>query len=372
MFSDQFWNFRSDKLPVTSVYINRTDNPTTVSARLGELVRNLRDSEQPSDHAAAMSLRDDLDAISALKDRIETEHAAAVAIFSCSGESFFEYMPLADPARDVSVVGATPYYRPLRAARNSARSAVAIVDKRNASIYIMNGYGTNLELEINAAEESKANYGGWHGYAERKARSHAEKIAHQHFQETADALFTMHKETPIDHVIVGGHAQDIDEFVDTLHPYLRHVFSGSFVVDLHGLTPAIVTDHAMPIEDASRDASEEQAVSELLDTVGVGNPHALGLVDVIKAANVRAIEKLIVCGPFVKDGTVCDACGWLARVGATCAACDAPTRDVPDVVSEVIEATLAAGGSVQQVAVASQLDMHGIGAHLRFNVPESL
>lgn len=372
MFSDQFWNFRSDKFPVTSVFINRTDNPSTMGARLGELLRYLRDSETPSDHAAAMSLRHDLEAIAALKDRIEMEHAAAVAVFSCSGEGFFEYVPLGDSARDVSIVGATPYYRPLRAARNSARSAVAVVDQRNSSIYMMNGYGTNLELQITEEVEAKANYGGWHGYAERKARSHAEKIAHQHFQETADALFSMHKEKEIDHVIVGGHAQHIDEFVDTLHPYLRHVFAGSFVVDPHGLTPTMVTEHAMPLEDASRDASEERAIADLLDVVGVGGPHALGLVDAIKAANVRAIEKLIVCGPYVKDGTVCDACGWLDRSDDTCAACGETTRAVPDVVAEVIESTLASGGTVQQVAVASQLDMHGVGAVLRFKVPESL
>lgn len=372
MFSDQFWNFRSEKFPVTTVFINRTDNPATVGARLGELVRHLRDAETPSDRAAAMSLRDDLDAISALKDRIEAEPAQAVAVFSCSGEGFFEYVPLGDPARDVSIVGTTPYYRPLRAARNSARSVVAIVDKRNSSIYMMNGYGTNLELQITETEEAKANYGGWHGYAERKARSHAEKIAHQHFQETADALFSMHKEKAFDHVIVGGHAQDIDEFVDTLHPYLRHLFAGSFVVDHHGLTPTSVTEHAMPIEDASRDASEERAIVELLDAAGTDSPHALGLVDAIKAANVRAIEKLIVCGPYVKDGTVCDECGWMARSDATCAACGETTRAVPDIVAEVIESTLAAGGTIQQVAVASQLDVHGIGAILRFRAPDSL
>ena len=78
MFTDQFWNFRSDKFPVTSLYINRTDNPSSVGPRLGELLRDLRNNADGLDHAAAMSLREDLEAIAGLKDRIELEHAPAV------------------------------------------------------------------------------------------------------------------------------------------------------------------------------------------------------------------------------------------------------------------------------------------------------
>jgi len=372
MFTDQFWNFRSDKFPVTSVYINRTDNPASVGPRLGELLRDLRDGAVGLDHAAAMSLREDLEAIGGLKDRIELEHAAAVAVFACSGEGFLEYVPLGDAARDVSVLSSSPYFRPLRAARNSARSVVAVVDKRTSSIFVMNGYGTTLESKITEDENLKHNYGGWQGYAERRARSHADEQAHRHYQETADALFSLHKEKPIDHVIVGGHAQQIDEFVETLHPYLQHVYAGSFVVDPHTMTTSIVTELAMPIENASRDASEHRVVEDLLDAAGAGAPTALGLGDCIKAANVRAIDKLVVSGPFVVEGTICDACGWIARTSEPCAACGEAVRPVTDVVAEVIEAALSGGGTVTQVAVASRLDSHGLGASIRFPIPDSL
>ena len=43
--------------------------------------------------------------------------------------------------------------------------------------------------------------------------------------------------------------------------------------------------------------------------------------------------------------------------------------EVEDVVAAVMEATVAAGGRVFQIGVASPLDVEGIGALTRFSVP---
>jgi hypothetical protein len=41
---------------------------------------------------------------------------------------------------------------------------------------------------------------------------------------------------------------------------------------------------------------------------------------------------------------------------------------VDDVVSELMDAVVAAGGTVHQVAIPSQLDNHGVGALTRYPV----
>jgi hypothetical protein len=48
--------------------------------------------------------------------------------------------------------------------------------------------------------------------------------------------------------------------------------------------------------------------------------------------------------------------------------CGAPTFAVDDVVASVMDATVSAGGRVQQIDVASPLDVEGIGALTRFPV----
>ncbi len=138
----------------------------------------------------------------------------------------------APPRRDVAITGPTPYLRPLRAARDIARSAVTIVDRRTARIYMMNGQGTTLEQEIVESEELKSNYGGWHGYEERSARAHADRVASRHFRATAEALFEIHKDKPIKYLMVGGHREHADDFVNTLHPYLRNLHVGNFTSTL--------------------------------------------------------------------------------------------------------------------------------------------
>ena len=369
MFTDQFWTFSSPKFPVLSVYLNRTDNPASISPRLTDLLKPIRESASGLDHAAAMSLRDDIDAVLGLREKLELDPAPAAAIFACGGEGFFHHEQLSTSSRDVAMLGPSPYVRPLRASRDAARSAVAIVDRRTSRIFIMNGKGTTLEQEIVESEELKANYGGWHGYEERSARSHADRVASRHFRVTAEAIFNIHKEKPIDFLMVGGHQEHVDDFVSTLHPYLQHLHAGNFTVDPRTLTARTVTDLAAPLEKQARDAQESDLVTALLDRAGAGRPTAMGISDCIAAANVRAIDKLVVSGPFVKAGAVCDACGWLARDGAECVACGAPTRQTSDIVAELIEAALRDGGTVRQVMVASRLDAEGVGASLRFPVP---
>jgi peptide chain release factor subunit 1 len=66
---------------------------------------------------------------------------------------------------------------------------------------------------------------------------------------------------------------------------------------------------------------------------------------------------------------ICDNCGYLARDGQDCPVCGGRLFHIDDLVAALMEATVAAGGSVHQVSVASPLDREGVGALTRFPVP---
>jgi peptide chain release factor subunit 1 len=129
------------------------------------------------------------------------------------------------------------------------------------------------------------------------------------------------------------------------------------------------------VESLERKAINEREtgrVRDLLDTAGAGGAAVLGLSDVLKAANARAIDRLIVAGSYAKEGAVCDGCGWLSRNGSECPVCGSQTRRTDDVVDEIIEATIGESGDVLQVSIASPLDQQAIGAVLRFPLPDGM
>ena len=66
---------------------------------------------------------------------------------------------------------------------------------------------------------------------------------------------------------------------------------------------------------------------------------------------------------------MCSNCGSLGRTGTTCPVCGNTMFGVDDVVAAAMDATVAAGGRVFQISVASPLDVDGVGALTRFAVP---
>jgi hypothetical protein len=374
---DRIRQFANTHFPVLSVYVNRFGNPrerTSIGARLTELLRPIREVADGDDlsHEAAMSLRSDMNAVMALADRIDADPSPGVAVFSCHGAGWFEYLSLPRRVWDVARIDRRPYLRPLRAAETEFRSAAAIFEPRRSVVFVKQGEQFEEAGEVVEEAVRKSNYGGFGGYEERGVRSHADAVVQRHFKETADLVFRLHQRSGFDFVFLGGHHEAIEEAAKLLHPYVKDRLAGSFVIDTHTMTPALVRGQLEALERDAIAEREAGRVRSLLDTAGAGGSAVLGLSDVLKAANAKAIDRLIVSGSFAKEGAVCDGCGWLSRNGSECPVCGGMTRRTEDVVDEIIEATIGESGEVLQVSIASPLDQKAIGAVLRFPLPEGM
>ena len=374
---DRIRQFANTTYPVLSLYVNRRGNPrerTSTGAKLTELLRPIREMAEGGRlaHEAAMSLRSDIKAVQGLADRIDSDPAPAVAVFSCHGAGWFEYVALDRSVWDVAQVGNRPYLRPLRVAETQFRSAAVVFEPRRSIVFIKTGSDFREVGEIVEEAVRKSNYGGFSGYEERGVRSRADEVVQRHFRATADLVFRLYQEKGFDFLFLGGHQEAIDEGTKLLHPYLEPRVAGSFVVDTHTMTPALIREHVVGLEEAAVASVETLRVQELLDTVGAGGHAVLGIADVLAAANARAIDRLIVSGSFSKEGSVCESCGWLSRNGTSCPVCGSETRMTDDVVGEIIEATIDESGEVLQVSIASALDQKAIGAVLRFPLPEGM
>ncbi len=373
---DAIRHFDGGGLPVLSLYLRRgvdRRDARALPARLKDLlhpVRELADSGR-LERAASLSLRSDAEGILALSGELERATGRGIGIFSCSGRGFLERVVLPRPVRDRCVVDATPYVRPMMAVLDEYHRYCALVVERRRSVIFEFHLGELLEIEEHVEEGvRKRNFGGWHGYEEKHARGHAAWHAHRHYRETAKMAIDLLQRRSFDLLLVGGHEETVAEFLPFLHPYLRERLAGTFVIDLHTLTPAAVREQCSRLEQAWEREQERRLVAELLETAGAGGNAVLGLARTLDAANVAGIRLLLVHDGWSAPGFRCDACGWLGTGPPRCPGCSQPARETPDVVDELVEDAIDEGARIEHVGAQTELARHGVGALTRFPIPE--
>lgn len=350
--------------PVVSLYLNRADVPPRgVAASLEDLIKPHRELRF-DDRDAAMSLRRGLEWIAAQADRIEADPARSVALFACGAEDLFEYVSLPSKAWDVSVVDRRPYLRPFRYATTRYLSAAVVVEARRSVVFCG---GDDWEEYGEVVEEGvrKKNYGGFSGYAEHNVRQHAEEAWQKHLKETADLVFSLFQERNFDFLFVGGHKEQVDDFVEVLHPYVKERVAGEFIVDPRTMTSSEVRDTVRALEQQARRGRELDEVRGIYDTAASGGLAVVGLPASLAAANARAVERLVVVGTYLKPGTVCPSCGFLGLDDEVCPACGATMSESADVVNELAESVVEASGSFLQVVDDGS---EAIGATIRFPI----
>ncbi|MGH8874246.1 MAG: hypothetical protein ACRDVM_03205 [Acidimicrobiia bacterium] len=362
---EEIEGYHSPEGALLSVYVSPMPGRAS-SALLSDLLKPVRGRCDRLDRPAAMSLRRDLDRVHDLAPRLDTEKAPGVAVFACSAQSLFDYRQLPSSVWDHASVGPRPYLRPLRGIPDPMAVGVAVVDRRRARVYSKLGADLQELGPVSEADIGKTNYGGFHGYAEQRARSRAEEATARMLREAAELLFAHHREHPVRLLALGGHQETLDELRPHLHPYLRELATRTFVIDSRTMTPALVREAVDALECQERRQLEERLVGEVMSTAMADGVAVIGLGRVLQAANAKAIKRLVVAGRFAKDGIVCIACRRLGRSGDPCDLCGGHTWATEDVVAEAMEVAAADGSEVHQVSVASPLDAHGVAATLRF------
>lgn len=369
---------RSSDSPVLSVYLNRDGLPS--SPRLRELLKSAQAGLAELPRAHAMSLRADVEAVEAAAPKIDRIAAPAVGVIACQDEGWFEILSLPEPVWDVAMVASEPYVRPIRAVSEPGPVGVAVVERGRVWVFIVDDTGIEKIAEIeeqaqhpkNPDEGLKSNFGGWHGYSERRARGHAGAVWQRHFQDAARLLSDLDSRHHFGHLVLGGHTEQLDGFAALLHPSIRERLAGTFAADPRTLDRGQVRDHAGRLVAAKRKEDELDRIETLLAAAAAGPRAVLGVAKCLLAANLAAVDQLLVAGSYTKPGARCDDCGWLSRNDSQCAACDGPTTPIDDVVAAAIEKVVADGGRVDHVRVASRLDADGVGAKLRFSLPDGV
>lgn len=334
---------------------------------LSDLLKPVRQQAESQGGTIRKSVRADLDRIHDLADQLENDVAPAYAIFASDADGVFLLEPLTHSVPDVSCLGPRPYLRPLRAAPRPMRVGAIVGDRVMTRVFVGSD-GLVEELAVLDAEIGKPNFGGFGGYEEHNVRAHAEEETTRMWKEAGTRLMERHLDRPLDYLVVGGHDETVEDIGRTLHPYLAHLERATFPANPQTLTPASLRSQVAELEGEVRKRRQAAMADQLCNTARGGGLAVLGLAEALQACNALAVDSLVVAGSFTRPGVMCNQCGFLARSGDICPICSASLFPVEDVVAAAMDATVASGGTVHQIEVASPLDVEGVGAVTRFQV----
>lgn len=285
-----------------------------------------------------------------------------VAVFACASAGLFQALPLPGPLPDRAVLGIRPHIRPLLAAlQRYPAYRVAVVDRRHAWLFRIDGEQTQTVTAPVAASVHDTGFGGWYGLETYRVQQRAARLARRHYRDTAAMLEQAMGHGEPEPLVIGGHHESIQQLLASLTPALQERFAGSFAADTHTLTPARVRELAAPL--ASRWAGEraERIAGQVL-AMPPGGLAATGLGACLAAVNACAAEILVVPDDGLVPGYECGQGGALSIAAGGCPDQGKTALPVPDLIEEIVTRTLEDGGQVYPVRDG----LTRVAARLRF------
>ncbi len=285
-----------------------------------------------------------------------------VALFACAEEGLAEAFPLPCRLQERAVLAARPHVRPLLLAiQRFPAYRVAVVDRRHAWLFAVAGEHIAAAALPPAEGLRSHGFSGWYGLEAYRVNQRIIQLARHHYHDVAVILDRAERAGGPEPLVIGGHQDTIAQFRAVLPATLGVQVAGSFVADLHTLTPAKVRDHAgraighwVSLRDQRLAA---QVARQPPDGLAV-----CGLADCLTAASQHAIQLLLVPAGGLVPGYACQQCGALSRTPGGCPHPAAASLAVPDLIEEMAVGTLGDGGQAQTVPDPPA----GIAARLRF------
>lgn len=370
---DQLRTFDGREYPVLSLYVGLEpgrEARRSLAARLKDLLAPVRAHSESLPREQAKSLRSDIGSVLGMESRLGAESGHGLVVFASSGNDFLQYTTVPMLVRDRAVVGDAPYVRPLDAILEESRRYCAVVlDRRRTEIFQF--YMDDLEVweQRNEEELRKANYGGFAGYEERRVRTHAAEVANRHYRDAAGRLYELLRDPGFELLLIGGQQENVDGVIGALHPEVAATLAGTFTIDTHTSTPALVREQCRELARRHDAAEKHELVENIIDLAKGGGLALLGIDKALQAANFKAVDTLAIDTRFAVAGMRCSRCGWLAVEGEQCQACGGENRAVPDLVDAIAIAVRSAGGAVKHVLEESALSAYQVGAKVRFSYP---
>jgi peptide chain release factor subunit 1 len=345
----------TDQPAVVSVYLSvpvDVADHRGLPTRARELIKSAAHTE-PRAGGQLVNNADVEAIVDAVGQRSQEWLGRTVALFACSRLGLFEAVALPRSATELAVISDRPHVRPLLAAlqRHPAYRA-AIVDTKHAWILHISDDEIETVAERTGAGVRSPAFAGWYGLEGHRVQQRIMELSKQHFRDTISIL-ERQADSTVRPLVLGGHDNEISQFLGLLPRTVRQSVAGSFTVDLQTATPGRVRELASPVIASWTERSEAQLVQDTLDQPPAGAVRT-DLEGCVTASRARAIAQLMLPDDVLEPGFACSACGALSTRAADCDCTDPGDccHPVPDLLDELASHTLDGGGEVLAVRSA--------------------
>jgi hypothetical protein len=365
--ADKLRAYRATQSAVLSVYLPvpvDVAEHRSLPTRARDLLKRAAGGPRPGGGQVSEA---DLDwIIGALTERSHEWLGHTAALFACAEIGLAEALAIRGSRTGQAVVANRPHIRPLLAAhqRNPPYRA-ALLDKKHAWIL----HVTDDQIETVAERTDRGvrstAFAGWYGLEAYRIQQRIMELSRQHYRDTI-AILERSADSADRPLVLGGHENEISQFLAALPRSVRQNVAGSFSVDLQTATPGRVRELAGPVITRWTRNTEARLVAEVLSEP----PDVTVTTDLdgcLAASRARAVAHLILADERLVPGFACADCEALSRTADDCD-CQDPAgacAAVPDLLDELATRTLDGGGQVTAV----RNPPFPAAARLRFPVP---
>lgn len=367
MFSDtdlrELLEFKSS-VPVLSLYLNTDLTEGNADANRLRLRNMLKEINLPED-------------ISAVERYFNHQYdwsGRAVAIFSCSSQSFFRAYPLAIPVRNMIQISDRPSVKPLADLLDTYGGyGVVLVDKQGARLFFFH-LGELLEQEGVLGETVKhTKRGGASSFPGRRGgisgrTNYMEEKIERNLKESADFANRFFEEKHVRRVLIGGTDENVALFRSQLSKAWQSLVMGTFPMSMTA-SHVEVLSKAEQIGVEAEKQREQRLVDHLITTAAKGGGAVVGTESVFDAINHDRVKALLVEEGLPQPGYVCDTCGALyVAMQESCSVCGkGKVERTLDAIEMAVSGVMRRGGEIDIVRASSALTKVGsIGALLRY------
>ncbi len=222
-----------------------------------------------------------------------------------------------------------------------------------------------MKEEIYGETPKKIKIAGYRGYDESRVAEHQINKIMEHYKKIADKLLELYQAENFDVLFIGAKPQDINLFVERLHPYLKKTYGGSFNLPIDAKESDILRkslELQMKLE-----IEKEKEIIEQLETHAnseTSRMAVVGIKDTIRALNEANVNKLVFNLDFTYAGKYCPSCSYLALKEDKCPKCGTNLIRESNIIFKLIDVAVEKGAEIYPIFYSNTLNQ-GIGAMLR-------
>ena len=359
--------FRSEKVPVLSLYLNVDPTQQTTDQYKLTLRSLLKE-------AAGEAAQADIEAVERYFDFEYDWQGKGVAVFSCRDADFWRSYSLAVPVHNYAYVSHRPYIKPLTDVLDAyGRYGVILVDSEGSRMFLFD-LGELVEATGTLGEEvRRTKHGGASGVAgmrggmpARTARR-GEATIQRNLKEIAEATEAFCDSGGCKRLVIGGTEANVSQFLEIVPKTVRDKVIGSFTIGPDALVGEVQSRSMDLIEEVAQ-RREAALVDEAIAGWKRGAGGAVGLSDTLAALQEHRAGVLLAAAGYEASGYRCQSCRYLMLTERNeCPLCGGAVEHVEDLVETMTHRALEQGVDVEIVRGNQALEEAGsVGALLRY------